>query len=449
MSVRGGSQSQGTRYSGYHHTREPAEDAELTHVRPGTPCGEYLRRFWQPILMASELRAEPRLVTILGETLVIFRNGKGEVGLLHKHCVHRRASLEFGRVEESGLRCCYHGWLFAPDGAVLETPGEPPFSRLKERVFQPAYPVREYKGLIFAYFGPPEETPAFPIFDTFELPGAESVTYCVPYDCNWLQIMDNSMDPVHSSFLHTSISGPQFSAIFGALPVVDYHERPLGFFYTNARRVGDHVWIRTHDNVAPNMAQSGAVTSLDGGRERLFGRAGFSRWIVPVDDTHSKVLALRYFGPRSDAPRDADKTPEAFQMLEAGGLRDRPYDERRRQPSDFEALEGQGAIVVHAAEHLGTSDVGVAMRRQRLRAAIRATRAGERPVQPMDLAKGGCVPSHAGDTVLRAPMRAGTDDRAAILDLSRKVAAIYVESEALPDGERQPAVERRLRELSQ
>ncbi len=96
MSVRGFSQDQ--RYSGYHHTREPAEDAELTHVRPGTPCGEYLRRFWQPILMASELGAEPRLITILDETLVIFRDGKGRVGLLHKHCVHRRASLEFGRV---------------------------------------------------------------------------------------------------------------------------------------------------------------------------------------------------------------------------------------------------------------------------------------------------------------------------------------------------------------
>ena len=132
---------------------------------------------------------------------------------------------------------------------ILETPGEPANSRIKDTTCVGAYPTREYKGLIFTYMGPPEEVPEFPIFDTFVMEDAETVNYAVPYHCNWLQIMDNSMDPVHSTFLHCTISGPQFSDIFGSVPVVDYHERPLGFFYTNARRVGDHIWVRTHDNI--------------------------------------------------------------------------------------------------------------------------------------------------------------------------------------------------------
>ena len=112
-------------YGGYHHTIDPPEDAELTHVRPGTPCGEYLRRFWMPVARAAEFDNGPVEVRVLGETLVGFRDGQGRPGLLHKHCVHRRASLAFGRVEARGLRCCYHGWLFAVDGSIVETPGEP------------------------------------------------------------------------------------------------------------------------------------------------------------------------------------------------------------------------------------------------------------------------------------------------------------------------------------
>ncbi len=432
-------------HGGYHHTAEAAEDAEITHVRPGTKCGEYLRRFWMPVAMVSELGEAPLRVRVLGEDLILFRDGEGRVGLLHKHCIHRRASLEFGRIEDRGLRCCYHGWLFGVDGAILETPAEPPESRLREKLCQPAYPAREYQGLIFAYLGPPEAAPEFPVFDAFVVPDTAAANYCVRYDCNWLQIMDNSMDPVHSSFLHTTISGPQFSDIFGALPVVDYHERKIGFFYTNARRVGDHVWIRTHDNISPNMAQSGAVTSLDASRQLLFGRAGFSRWIVPVDDSHSKVLALRYFGPKSDPPKAEDKTLEAFEMLESGGLRNRTYAERQRNPSDFEALEGQGPIVAHARENMASTDLGIAMRRQRLRKAVRALAAGEAPIQPSALAVNGIVPSHGGDTVLHLPARA--NDRAYILDVSRQVARIYVEEETHPFAERCERVERRLAAL--
>jgi nitrite reductase/ring-hydroxylating ferredoxin subunit len=124
-----------TRYGGYYHREVPQEDAELTHVGPGTPCGEYMRRFWQPVCFSDELRDLPLRVKILGEELVVFRDQSGAVGLLELHCPHRGTSLEFGLIEAKGIRCCYHGWLFAGDGTILETPGEPMNSTLKDRLY--------------------------------------------------------------------------------------------------------------------------------------------------------------------------------------------------------------------------------------------------------------------------------------------------------------------------
>ena len=151
-----------TRYGGYFHREVPDEDAELTHVGPGTPGGEYLRRFWQPVCFSDELGELPYRLRILGEDLVAFRDRSGAVGLLELHCPHRGTSLEFGLVGEKGIRCCYHGWLFGADGAILETPGEPADSTLKDRLFHGAYPVHEYSGIVFAYMGPPDTTAALP-----------------------------------------------------------------------------------------------------------------------------------------------------------------------------------------------------------------------------------------------------------------------------------------------
>jgi len=157
-----------TAFSAYHHRERPAEDEELSRVGPGTPCGEYLRRFWQPVVRSEDLRDLPKRLRILGEDLVAFRDKRGAVGLLELHCPHRGTSLEFGLVGEKGIRCCYHGWLFDVDGTILETPGEPADSTLKDRLFHGAYPVHEYQGLVFAYMGPPDVQPDFPILDTHE-----------------------------------------------------------------------------------------------------------------------------------------------------------------------------------------------------------------------------------------------------------------------------------------
>ena len=147
-------------FSGYHHRDVPPPDPELTQVGPGTPCGEYLRRFWQPVAFSRDLGAAPRRVRVLGEDLVVFRDRSGRVGVLHLHCAHRGTSLEFGIPLERGLRCCYHGWVYDVDGRCLDTPGEPRGSRLKERGWQGAYPTHEFTGLVFAYLGPPERRPA-------------------------------------------------------------------------------------------------------------------------------------------------------------------------------------------------------------------------------------------------------------------------------------------------
>jgi len=146
-------------YNGYHRSATGEEDAELTHSDPGTPCGEYLRLFWQPVCMSEQLTDLPLGVRIMGEDLVVFRDLSGDVGLLHRQCSHRRTSLEYGVIAEHGIRCCYHGWLFDVDGTILETPGEPEDSLIRHTLAHGAYPAHEYKGLVFAYFGPPELKP--------------------------------------------------------------------------------------------------------------------------------------------------------------------------------------------------------------------------------------------------------------------------------------------------
>ena len=208
----------GSAYDGYARRLAPAPDPEFTPVGPGTACGEYLRRFWQPIAFTRDLDGPPRRVRILGEDLVVFRDRSARTGVLHLHCAHRGTSLEFGIPLERGLRCCYHGWVFDVDGRCLETPGEPAGSRLCERVWQGAYPTHEFCGLVFAYMGPPDRRPAFPLYDSFEVPGhtlMPAALFTLP--CHWLQVKDNSMDPVHTSFLHAISSGYQFTEAFGAL----------------------------------------------------------------------------------------------------------------------------------------------------------------------------------------------------------------------------------------
>ena len=431
-------------YRGYENRDTPPEDAELTHVGPGTPCGEYLRRFWHGVALSREVGDLPLAVRLFGEDLVLFRDGGGRIGLLHRHCAHRGASLEYGRIEDRGIRCCYHGWRWDVDGTLLEAPAEPADSPLFARVRQGGYPAFEYKGIVFAYLGPPEQTPEFPVYDTFEIPDTVMEPYTCSFPCNWLQVTENGIDPVHSMFLHTLVNGPQFADTWGVLGDVEYHEGAFSVYCTIARRVDAHIWTRVQENILPNITQSGAVHSIDGHTRRYFGRNTFFRWCVPVDDTNTKVVAWANFGDRTDPTQW--NTPENIEILEQGEVFERPAEERQRRPGDYEAMVGQGAIVVHARENRGTSDKGVSLFRRRVRQDIRALAAGRAPVQPARFGPAP-IPTWSGDNVLRIPAREDEDDRALRAATMEKVVAIYRDAEGLRGDERDALVTAELLKL--
>ena len=436
----------GAPYGGYGARRTDGPDEEFVRVGPDTPCGEDLRRFWHPVGLSAELADLPVPLRLLGEDLVLFRDGDGRVGLVHRHCPHRRASLEYGVCQRRGIRCCYHGWHFDIDGTLLEAPGQPPEAqaRLKRRVRLGAYPAFEYQGLVFAFLGPPEAMPEFPVYDTFELADIERVPYRAPFRCNWLQVLDAILDPVHTSFLHSSISREQFSAGFGAIGQMDFFERGAWLMGTNTRRVGGNVWLRVNELVLPNFTQAGAAFAADGTKRRHYGRTSFVRWVVPVDDENTVALAWACFGERGDPP--AWNTPEGPELIEQGEVFDRPYEQRQRFPGDAEAVEGMGRVTVHADEHLAPSDKGVALMRRRLREQIRTVANGGEPLRTSDIAPNP-VPTYGGDSVLAIPRAGEADESECFSRLAHAFMQMQFEADGLGEAERVAHVTGRLRAL--
>lgn len=421
-------------YAGYETELASEPDHELTAVGAGTPAGEYLRRFWHPVHMTKDLGERPKVIRVLGEELVLFRDGQDRVGLVHRRCPHRQASLEYGTCFDRGIRCCYHGWHFDIDGTLLDAPGQGDAAneRLRARVRLGAYPVIELKGLIFAYLGPADDVPAFPLYDTFGLPGMEMVPYVAPFDCNWLQVLDAILDPIHTSFLHSRMSRIQFSEGFGELGQLDFFDRGQWLLGTNTRRVGDNLWFRVNELVLPNFTQAGAAFATDGTQRRLYGRSAFNRWVLPIDDEHSVAIGWASFGPRGD-PMEYN-TPEGPELIEQGEVFDRPYEERQRFPGDAEACEGMGAITIHANEHLAPSDKGVAMMRRRLREGIRAVAAGE-PAPRATAPPGVPLPTYGGDTVLTSPL-AGSASEENLSDAAQQFMALQYAADTLSEQAR-------------
>ena len=399
-----------TRYGGYFHREVPEEDTELTHVGPGTPCGEYMRRYWQPVCYSDALKDLPQRVKILGEELVAFRDGSGTVGLLELHCPHRGTSLEFGLVGPTGIRCCYHGWLFAADGTILETPGEPSDSTLKDRLFHGAYPVHEYAGLVFAYMGPPDQRPAFPMLDTYDLPGYRLAARAPTlWECNWLQVKENSMDPAHLAFLHTLPGSEGFTEDLKELGEWDWMETPVGMVYIDTRRQGDRVWVRVADFILPNIHQFPPNADPMALRNSI-NRPQATTWAVPLDDTHT--MQIGYY-----------RTPEGKEPRRGSGFgqdASRPYEERQRVPGDYDAqVSIHGGTARHGLEHLAATDRGIIMMRNMIRRGIRAVGKGEALESPM-LRNGSAVPTYSHDRVVSGIAPAAT--READRQLLRKVA---------------------------
>ena len=402
-----------TAYSAYHHRERPADDEELTRVGPGTPCGEYLRCFWQPITLTSDLGELPRRVRILGEDLVVFRDKRGAIGLLELYCPHRGTSLEFGLIDEKGIRCCYHGWLFGVDGTILETPGEPADSTLKDRLFHGAYPVHEHAGLVFAYMGPPGKQPAFPRLDTYDLPGYNLVARAPTlWECNWLQVKENSMDPAHLAFLHTLPGSEGFTGDFKELGEWDWMETPIGMVYIDTRRQGDRVWVRVADFILPNIHQFPPNAEPMAQRNSI-NRPMATTWAVPLDDAHTMQIGY-YRAPEGKEPRRG-----------AGFGQDgsRSYEERQRVPGDYDAqVSIHGGVARHGLEHLAATDRGIIMMRKMVRAGIRAVRNGEHLGYRI-LSNGSAVPTYCHDRVISgiAPAPTPNEDRRLLRKVARDV----------------------------
>ncbi len=370
-------QLEGTAYG----RQQQHPNALLTEVGPGTPCGELMRRYWQPVLAAHNVTTRPREVRILGEDLLIFRDGAGRPGLLYPRCMHRGTTLLYGHVEQDGIRCCYHGWKFSVEGECLEQPCEPLGGVNKANARQPWYPVQERYGLVWAYMGPPDKLPVLPRWDALE-PLEEGESYfaadnsmgahgdpngppVVPY--SWLHMNDNVMDPFHVQVLHSTFSVTQFVREFEVMPEVDFKYIDAGVIYDAYRKLEDGREVnRISTWMMPNIMSVPSVL-MEAGRPTGMG---FS---VPVDDTHSRILMCGRM--RVDMMERMRGT--GFSKMKKWS--EMTMDEHQDIPGDYEAQAGQGPISLHSEEHLVTSDRGVAMQRRMLERNIKAVMDGGDP----------------------------------------------------------------------
>jgi len=355
----------------------PDFDHDLVAVGPGTPGGELLRRYWQPFARSDEATTLPRTVRMLDEDLVLFRDGQGRAGLLYPRCCHRGTTLHYGKVEDAGIRCCYHGWLFDTVGRCIDQPCEPDRGRHLERYRQPWYPVVEFGGLVFTYMGPPERQPVFPRYDIFEDLGDDEELVVIDHfafggpvvaPCNWFQTHENTMDPYHVFILHNAISGPQFHPDLRQWPTVDWHQTPDGVMSTQVRRLSDGRTLRRVTEVrVPNVRIVPTPTLT------VLGRTNNMSWAVPVDDVTTKVYAV----VRKRRGEPAQGTAAYGDGRTWFELSD---EEHQRYPGDYEAQVGQGPVTLHSEERLATSDRGVSMVRRQFRAQAEIVAAGGDPV---------------------------------------------------------------------
>jgi phenylpropionate dioxygenase-like ring-hydroxylating dioxygenase large terminal subunit len=395
----------------------PQEEVELTHVGPGTPMGELLRRYWQPIALSDELRDLPKKVRILCEDLVTFRDGSGRIGILHAHCSHRGTSLEYGRIESAGIRCCYHGWLYRADGKCIDMPCEQPGYAERLDVWQPAYPAMEYGGVVFAYMGPPAAQPLFPMYDIIDTRYRDDVAlrgmrlwadHSVGFvrDCNWLQNYENVVDPYHLLQLHSQISGDQFGSVVTASgkPDIGFEKTPLGVRYRMFRTLPNGNRLERYvECVLPNIFLIANIHER-GERAKHKDKATEVSWAVPVDNEHVMGISIVAW-PLKDGVPVAGWKPgtDTITPIRPGNLRDRPYDEKQRRPDDMEAQEGQRPIAVHAMENLALSDTGVVMLRKALRESVRTVRNGRDPQNIVrDPAQNQKIETNAWNTVIAA-----------------------------------------------
>ncbi|HEX6317838.1 MAG TPA: aromatic ring-hydroxylating dioxygenase subunit alpha [Burkholderiales bacterium] len=390
-----------------------AEQNELmTRIGPGTPAGALLRNYWQPVALVDELQG-PRpvkAVRVLGENLVLFKH-QNHYGLLERHCPHRGADLAYGRLEDGGLRCSFHGWLFDAGGKCLATPAEPEGSRLCEHIRQKAYPVTERSGILFAYLGA-GEPPAFPHFDCFVAPDAYTFAFKGYWDCNWLQALEVGIDPAHASWLHKYFEdedpaqsyGRQFRATSAGseMPmskVLREFDRPeirvertaYGMRLQTLRRIDE---LKTHLRVTNILFPQAFVIPMS-------PEMTISQWHVPVDDYGCYWYSIfTSFGAPVDKDTMRSQRLKTYPAPDYKPIFGRSngwgFDPEEQRRSTFTgmgfdinihdqfACESQGRIQDRTKENLGTTDKGIVLYRRLLLDAIRKNQAGEKPLMVLD-----------------------------------------------------------------
>src|ERR1044071_2121526 len=347
------------------------ENELLTRVGPGTPAGEMLRRYWWPVGFTEDIKPKsaPVKIRLLNENFVLFRDGKSNLGILGLHCSHRGTSLEFGRVEEAGIRCCYHGWLYDMRGNCLEQPAEPADSTFKDRVKHSAYYAQEAGGLIFAYVGP-TPAPLLPSYDLLVRNDGCRVVGGGEEFCNWLQRAENSADGAHSIALHAA--GYPNMAL--KRPTIKWE--PTRFGIKETTWIEDVAKPRISHYVFPSHVRHSAARVGEQPRQVI-------RFRVPTDDITTTTYWIDFYPHKDGQPaRPAPLTVKGFRQNEPG-VYQRVEDGWWNLPNreqDRVAQETQGLVADRTKEHLATSDEGILMLRKMLRDAIDAVQQGREPM---------------------------------------------------------------------
>ena len=407
-----------------------AEQNELvTRTGPGTPDGALLRGYWQLAALTEELDpARPaKAVRLMGEELVLFRDDQGRYGLIGKHCPHRGADLCFGRLEDGGLRCAFHGWLFDVNGKCLEQPAEPRGSNFHKKIKHLSYPCQERNGIIFAYMGP-GAPPPMPAFDCFAAPDSHTFAFKGLTECNWLQALEVGIDPTHASFLHRFFEDPDPTQEYGqnfkapmsdaSLPLtllmrenpcpdIEIEETEFGLRIYALRTMDD---ARMHIRITNQWFPDAIVIPLS-------NDMNFTQWHVPIDDTNCWWYAIF-----SAFQEPVDKETMRAQRLELYTLPD--YRPRRNKRNDYGydadeqrtltftgmgedinvhdtwAVESPGPIHDRTKEHLGVADKAIiAYRRMLLDAIDAVAKGGEPPFLAKDGMEGSLRGPAAIDTI--------------------------------------------------
>jgi len=383
-----------------------AEDSErLVRTAAGTPMGELMRRYWQPALLSSEvpeIDGAPVRTRLLGEDLIAFRDTNGRIGLLDAYCPHRRAPLFFGRNEECGLRCVYHGWKFDVDGNCVDLPSEPATSPMRAQIRVKAYPTVEKGGVVWAFLGKRDQMPAPPDYEWLRAPATHRFVSKTFEECNYLQAMEGGLDTSHSSFLHNNSLGNKNLVRADGAPRIDVEVTPYGYRYISTRNVRNSAkYIRVYHYVLPAQQMRGTITEQTGERAAVPKLDGHI-W-VPIDDEHTHVYnwAVSY---DSSVPLDPDYM-ESWEVHNGRGkddiipgtfmpIRNRRNDymiDRQKQKTqsftgikgvntqDFALQEGMGPVVDRTQENLGTSDRAIVTARRLLLEATHDCAEGRQP----------------------------------------------------------------------